>query len=278
VRLESEGMRYAPDWVVFFVCLNDLDGNFDDKDGRRPIAALSPDGGVRIENRPVRASSLSSVGDWIGRHSRLYIFTSYGIKLTRERLLRQRAAAALAAEEHDAGESRRGRAPASAAPVSVAAAPPAAARDDGAGSDGGAGEMAFSELELFAGTPRPALMRAWDVLRRLLAMTRDLVEAHGARLLVVYAVDLTNVEESAQNELARAAQVPRAAMDWDRPNRTLGDICATLGLAYVDPTPDFRGQQSPASLFLRGNRHWSPAGQKLMADVVARRLRALQAR
>src|SRR5262245_2139753 len=40
VRLETEGMRYSPDWVVFFVCWNDLDANFDDKDGRRPIARL----------------------------------------------------------------------------------------------------------------------------------------------------------------------------------------------------------------------------------------------
>jgi hypothetical protein len=278
VRLESEGMRYGPDWVVFFVCWNDLDANFDDKGGRRPIAALSPDGGVRIENRPVHVSSLSTLSDWISRHSRLYIFASYGIKLTRDLLLRRHAAEALAVEARDGGESRRRRAPASGSPMSIAAQPPAPApaRDEGASSDGAADEMAFSELELFAGTPRPALTRAWEALRRLLALTRDLVQSHGARLLIVYAVDLTNVEESVQNELARAARLPRTDMDWDRPNRTLGEICASLGVAYVDPTPDFRARPSTASLFLRGNRHWSAAGQKLMADVVARRLRALQ--
>ena len=81
VRLETEGLRYAPDWTVLFFTQNDLEDNFDDKDGGRPVVAETGDGGFEIVNRPVRRPWKSGHTQWLRHHSRLFNFLEYSGEL-----------------------------------------------------------------------------------------------------------------------------------------------------------------------------------------------------
>jgi hypothetical protein len=252
VRLDEHGLRYSPDWVVAFFCSNDLDSNFDDKDGGRPRLRLEPDGGFAIENRPVRTPWKSTFSQWIRHHSSLFVFGEYGARVTRDRIEQAHAGAALAAGGDVNGAS--------------IAIPPA-------GED--AGEIKIAEVEMYAGAPRVAQVRAWNGVEYLLGRMRDLAASRGARLLVVPAVDMLYVVPSAQRELVKLSTLPASAFDWDRPSRTLAEISARLGVAFVDPTPAFRAQPDQRALFLARNRHWSVAGQRLMAEQVAARLREI---
>ena len=80
VRLEVEGLRYAPDWVVLVFCHNDLEDNFDDKDGARPMVRVNPDETMAIVNRPVRRRFRSRIVQWFGRHSRLFGVVTYCLR------------------------------------------------------------------------------------------------------------------------------------------------------------------------------------------------------
>jgi lysophospholipase L1-like esterase len=242
VRLETEGLRYDPDWVVLLFCWNDLEDNFDDKKGGRPVAEWSSDGVVRIVNRPVRSPWKPALAQWMAHHSRLYLYVAYRIKLARDAILRSRA------------EAR---------PAPTGAA--------GAGAD----QMKFSEVSFYLGEARPALNRAWETLRQLLVMVRDLAARHDARLLVVHVADQRDVDPVAQHELIRETGQPAGAFDWDRTGRTLMEMCAGEGIESVDLAPAFRAQPDPSALFLKRNRHWNAAGQRLAAEVVAGRLQEL---
>lgn len=106
VRLETEGMRYAPDWTVLFFTPNDLEDNFDDKGGGRPIVSRRADGGFEIVNRPVRSPWKSSHYQWLRHHSRLFNFVEYAGEMLGQSVRRRardprRSAAKPAAERRD---------------------------------------------------------------------------------------------------------------------------------------------------------------------------------
>lgn len=264
VRLESDGMRYGPDWVVLLFCWNDLGGNLSDKDGGRPIAALDSAGKVQIVNRPVRKPWKSPIGQWIRHHLRLYECTEYAIKATRE----------CARERRRAAELATARAADSAQPPattrSVAATPPVQPRTP---ADGEETDDDFTDIELFA-PPSTHLDHAWEVARQLLRQVQALCEANGARLLVLAIPDLPGMSALTLKNIAAAAGAPIEQIDPDRPQ--LGEICANLGVPFVDPAAAFRATQVPAQLYLENNRHWNAQGHRIVAEAIAAKIAELE--
>lgn len=245
VLFEEEGVRYAPDWTVLLFCDNDLDSNFDDKDGRRPFVTSADGEPLRLGNRPVPPAKTQPLTEWLHHHSRLVLECDWCLALLRER----RGEAHAAARAHDA---------APAAPTAAAAR----------------GSMSFSLLDRFL-PPDARMDRAWRTLGSIYAQLRDEAAAHGSRLLVAYVPDPPLASEAAFHGLLDQAGVPREQADWDRPAKRLAEVCAGIGVPCLDLAPTFRAAPEPASFFLEGDPHWSAAGAELAARLVSAKLREL---
>ena len=252
IRLEKEGMRYAPDWTLLAFTFNDPGDNFDDKKGGRPVVRIAADGNVEITNRPVRRHWKAPVKQWLRHNSRLFSLCEYCTSLFKAKW-RQRQAAARAT-----GGSR--------------ASSPAQAMPSRAGS------MDFTALDVYA-RPSPEMDQGWAAFEGLLRRIRNLATRDGGHLLVVYdaakeAMTKEAFRDAIGEELLADA---RLAIDWNRPSRRLEKICAALGVAYLDPTPEFRRQEDPfRRLYLNNNGHWSAAGHALAGKLVAAKLKALE--
>lgn len=252
VRLETEGVRYTPDWAVVMFCWNDLEDNFDDKKGGRPVARLAADGTLHIDNRPVRRQWKSPVTQWFRRNSRLFSFTEYCLALIKARRKAKRlvdsvnAAAGVAPPRPGTGEER-------------------------------AWSMEFSMLDIYA-RPRPEMDRAWQAVSRILARIRKVMADHGGRVVVAFAPSMeTMTRERFTREVEDLASGQSSLeIHIDRPSRRLGDICRDLGIPYVDLNPVFRGQKDPLSLYLKANYHWNAAGHRLAGETTARKILALE--
>jgi lysophospholipase L1-like esterase len=252
VRLENEGFRYAPDWIVLMFSDNDLEDNFDDKDGGRPVARLDDAGILHIENRPVRCPWKSPATQWLRQNSRLFCTVEYWLQALAEKRKTNRALARRRAE----------------APTATAPAPKADA----------AAPMEFSQLDLYA-PPSAAMQRAWKAVALLLQRIRSAAAARNCRFVVVNAADLVVVDRAAfaANVEALAARADLPHLDPGRPGKTLGRICGDTGVPYLDLNPVFARQPDPAGLFLRANFHWNAAGHRVAAEAVAAWLRSLEA-
>ena len=239
IRLETEGLRYEPDWVVVAFCHNDLEDNFDEKDGGRPVAALGEDGLLRIENRPVRAPWKSPAKQWLRHSLRLWNLIEYDTDL--RRLEARRLALA----------------------VADPAAPPPLDED-----------LQIGLAELYT-LPSARIDLAWEVERLLLAQIQVRAASVGARVLVV-GVAMQEAVDAERFARVVASQVDAALQpDWDRPGRRLRELCERSGIPCVDLAPVFRSQPDRDALFLRDNGHWSAAGQRLAALTIAQALAAL---
>ncbi|RMG09778.1 MAG: hypothetical protein D6731_18970 [Planctomycetota bacterium] len=259
IRLETEGVRYEPDAVVYAFVANDLEDNFDDKKGGRPVAELGPDGGLRIVNRPVRRRWKPAYKQWLRHHSRLFGLLEFSTARLKV-YLRTRAAARAQA---DADAARQAAAKAYWHKIESRRAK---------------GRIVLSALDLY-GTPGEVVEHAWRTQRAVLAAMRERARAAGARLVVVFVTGRAEVDRAIFREtIARYGLDPgdpALGLDWDRPRRRLAALCRELGLAFVDPTEAFRATGAVDALFLRNDGHWSPRGARLAAAQAAPVVRSL---
>lgn len=234
LRLERDGLRYAPDWTLYAFSLNDLGDNFDDKHGGRPVIALRDDGGIELRNHPVRRAWKAPSTQWLRHHSRLFGLLEYGNSLWRVRWRELRAGAV----PPDSPEA-----------------------------------FAFS-LHAFYAPPSPAMERSWTAMHAILERLARDVRERGGRLIVIYN---TAKQEVDARLFERAVGGPSEPLDVALPARRLGEICAALGIAYLDPTEAFRAQDAPAkTLFLRRDPHWSAAGHRVAGRLAAEMIRRLE--
>lgn len=251
IRYETKGERYAPDWVVLAFCWNDLEDNFDPKGKTRPYVAWDATGNPEILNRPVKKNSIDPFRIWLGQNVALSQYLEYASAFLRMQRKMQRRA------EQEATGIRLGR--------------EMVEDEDGKGM--------FSLLDVYA-KETPELTHAWDVEQRLLERLRDRVTGRGARLFVTFVA----VKETRSEEVFRKGLVEPYSpngeldLDWDRPAHRLEEICKQLDVPYVDTNPAFRAHADPTSLFLHHNNHWSAAGHRVAADVVAHRIQELEAK
>lgn len=255
VRLETDGLSYQPDWTVVFFCDNDLESNFETKDGRRPLVELRGDDALHVVNRPVPRPWLQPISTWIHERSRLLVEFEFCTGLVRERIALHKAAARAARETPAASE----RTP----PVDRAGP----LRSD---------EIQFSLIDRFL-APDSRMEQAWRTLQQIYVAMRDDAAARGSRMLVVYVPDPPLAVESLYHGLLAHAGLSDSQADWNRPGRRLAAICDAIGVPEIDLAPSFRTAPDPAGLFLSPDPHWSVAGNELAAAAVARKLHELDA-
>jgi len=252
VRLETDGLDYQPDWTVVFFCDNDLDSNFETKDGRRPTVALRGDDVLHIEHRPVQRPWLQPLSTWIHERSRLLVEFEYCTGLLREASAQRKAAARTA---------------------TTGATRPPPARHDGPVR---AEEIEFSRIDRFL-EPDARMDQAWRTLQQIYDEMRERCAKAGSRMLVVYVPDPSLAVASIYHGLLAQAGVPETRADWNRPAQRLAQSCAAIGVPELDLAPAFRAAQDPARLFFSPDPHWSAAGHVIAANAIAKKLRELDA-
>lgn len=120
--------------------------------------------------------------------------------------------------------------------------------------------------------------RAWETTARVLGHLAGEVRASGARLVVFTVPSLVNVLPERAREVEEASPSPERLCLEEAPGfRRLEELCAGLGLEYVDLLPSFRraGREEGTALFRSDDRHWNEEGHRLAAALMAARLAAL---
>jgi len=266
IRLETEGLKYGPNWTVLLFCWNDLEDNFCDKGGGRPVARLSGDGELEIINRPVRKQWKSPFKQWLRHHSKLFRLGEYWT--ARYRLhQRNKSHEKQVSEEYRSDPVTRSQ---KVVPDSHEAVLPSTTPSRIQDQEKEVLDMRLSFFDIF-GAPDKAVNLAWQVEELALSRIHRMVSDTDGRLLVVYvASQLTMKRKSFDKYMASLdSKADLSALDWDRPPERLGKICSRLGIPYLNLMPLFREHEQGQSLFLKNNGHWSAAGHDLAARAVA---------
>jgi lysophospholipase L1-like esterase len=270
VRLETEGLRYAPDWVVLGFCWNDLEDNFDDKDGGRPVVRVDADGSIEIVNRPVRRPWKSPGQQWLRHNSRLFNFGEYCLSLLKFRLAGRRSAAALEAEDPSPSEDEYD--------TSAVAVTVTVTKARAAGGPVDQDDLQLTLVDLYSGAS-PALDLAWEAARALIARTAALARENGSRMIVFNVASLEEADPDVFRRWAGDVGLDPVVhgLSADRPSERIAEMCASVDVPFVDLVPAFRAAEDAASLYLRKNSHWSAAGHRLAASEVAAAIEAIEA-
>jgi hypothetical protein len=133
--------------------------------------------------------------------------------------------------------------------------------------------MEFSMRDVY-GSPRPEMDLAWKAMRLLLSQIQTLSSKEGGRLLVAYAAAKEAVIRKDFDSFIKIHGIDSISMglDWDRPSNRLGEVCADLGVPFIDLNPAFRRFPNQAALFLKRNAHWSAEGHLLAGRTVAAKI------
>jgi len=272
VRLETEALAYDPDWALLTFCWNDLEDNFDDKDGGRPALRMGV-GEPHIENRPVRRPWKSPVKQWLRAHSRLFSFGESCWLQYRSHMKASHLASTSTPSAHAAGLTS--------APLHGASAQGPEGRDLQLSQapcliEVDEEQLEISRLQVDVGQG-PELERAWQGERWLIEQIRDTMARHGGHLLVAYVTVQDEVDEDLFTRWldAQPPSAPRSQIDPHRAATRLGQACEDLKVPFLDLTPAFAESGDPEALFLRDNGHWSAKGHAVAAAAVADRLKAL---
>lgn len=157
VRFESEGLKYRPDWAVLFVTWNDLEDNFDDKRGGRPIVEVEGER-IRIINSPVRRPWKSHPKQWLRHNSRIFGLLEYANEVVKWRMREWRSRSKVPSKRRSPTD--------------------------------------FSMREIY-GSPGLSMDDAWRALEHLLTRLQSGARGAGGRLLVTYVPTREAVNASA---------------------------------------------------------------------------------
>ncbi|MHC5211917.1 MAG: SGNH/GDSL hydrolase family protein [Planctomycetota bacterium] len=256
IRIETEGLRYAPDWVVLGFCWNDLEGNFEDKDGGRPVVRVDADGEIAIVNRPVRRPWKSPVKQWLLHNSRLLNFGDYALSLLKYRVQSRLSAAKRKEQSESIGADVNDM------PIAAAASSDVGPVDQD--------NLELTLVDLYSGQGS-AIELAWEAEHALIERTATLARESGSRLLVFQVAPLEEADPDRFSDWAESLGLDPVAQGLaaERPSERLGELCASLDIPFVNTVPVFRKVEDPATLYLKWNSHWSAEGHRLAAAAVA---------
>lgn len=260
IWLESEGVKYDPDVVVTLFYMNDVWFNGQSKywRGEKP-AYVVENGELKLTNVPVpdarpaakkeKKQSGKGIKHWIRANSKVY------------------ALAALALENspglHGAAASLGLVAP----------------RDESDEDDGG--PRVADELSVFQKDTPPATRQGWRMTEAILDEMDAVAGEAGADFIafhipfkgVVYPEDWAPI-------LARLG-IPQEQLDPTLVKVRFDAICMRSDLDCIEPTAEFqqaaaeRGKDGERLYYVQDN-HWNAGGHALAAEIIARRIRALQ--
>jgi len=234
LMLESEGWKYRPDLVILFFYYNDIWMN-----GQRLLA--------RSTYKPVfkldAAGNLVLAGVPVPRPKpalddrfKLYALIRDAIKSS-PRLYRTAA-------------------------FGHGAAPPTLPMPAGAGGSA-------DQFRVYQKVDTPELLRVWGITQALLRRMNQETREHGSRFLVFYVptpVELSPEEWSASN-------IP-PSYGSDVVVQHVIRICEAEKISLLEPSARFREARKNGPLSYAHDIHWTPAGHRLAADLVAECVRS----
>jgi hypothetical protein len=114
---------------------------------------------------------------------------------------------------------------------------------------------------------------AWRITLQLLGIWQAEVRRQGSQPVLFLIPSHIQVYPEVWRRVVAEYDLQTADFDPDYPNRRLREFGQAIGLAVIDPTPDFRAAvTSGRDLYYKQNPHWNREGHALAAEVVAREL------
>ncbi len=116
--------------------------------------------------------------------------------------------------------------------------------------------------------------RAWDITERILGMFKEDVEAHGSKLAVfdVPAEEEVSLEDM-EAVIAAVAHPEKLCLEDAPGHARLNQILTELDVEQIYLLPDFRKAMREDGVNLyQSDRHWSPKGHALAAEIVVSEL------
>ena len=132
----------------------------------------------------------------------------------------------------------------------------------------GAGGSA-DQFRVYQKADTPELRKVWDITQALLRRMNQETQERGSRFLVFYVptpVELSPQEWSASN-------IP-PSYGPDVVVQHVMQICAAGKIALLEPSARFREARKNGPLSYAHDIHWTPAGHRLAADLVAEYVRS----
>jgi len=115
-------------------------------------------------------------------------------------------------------------------------------------------------LGVYVRRPPERVTAGWEATRAQLTDIVEMGRRRGRPVVVVHAPALATVDADSAAAFARFYRVDQGELDWDRPGRTLGTLCAALGVPYLDLTERFRATGRSRDLYYAHNVHLNAAG------------------
>jgi lysophospholipase L1-like esterase len=260
IWLESEGVKYHPDVVVVMFYMNDVWFNGQSKywRGEKPAYVIE-NGELRLTNVPVpdarpakkeKKQTGRGIKHWIRANSKVYALIS--LTLENSPPLRRAAAA-------------------------VGLVSPREEEDE----DGG--PRVADELSVFQKDEPPATRHGWQMTESILD-EMDAVAAEAGAELIVFHIPFKGVVYGQDwAPILAKLGIPQERLDPGRVKQHFDEICARRELDCIEPTDEFRRAAEARTrdgerLYYVQDNHWNPGGHALAAEILARKIRELQAR
>lgn len=132
-----------------------------------------------------------------------------------------------------------------------------------------------AEMPLYAPRYDKRMQRAADGLVAETAAMVAAIRSMGAKPLVVIAPSELQLNPKLRQTIGSCYDGLGAGYDFDKPQSWLTEALRAAGIPYLDLMPAFRNHP-PESLYEVRDTHWNVAGNQLVAEAIARRLRELQ--
>ena len=126
------------------------------------------------------------------------------------------------------------------------------------------------EFDFFKIRPTPEVEKAWNVTEKALVEFAEASRAADCRLVVVY-VPKREQFVGWENVLKFYKADPR---EYDRfnVNKRLGEICALLGVPYVDVSQELAALPETGKMYYKFDTHFTKTGNRLFAERVMKKL------
>jgi hypothetical protein len=115
----------------------------------------------------------------------------------------------------------------------------------------------------------------WSETIAVLERLRRAVEESGATYVLLIHPDRFQIEDDLRAELAGAEGESDDRYDFDAPQRFLAEYCRSQQVPCIDLLREFRERGAAGGLFVFRDPHYDNAGNRLAADLIARRLTPL---